>query len=59
MWELYKDLDIVADIKRKRMEWIRRLKRMDHGRVVMKILESKPEEKKKNGKTQNEMIGRC
>ena len=35
LWELYKDLDIVADIKRKRMEWIRHLNRMDHGRVVM------------------------
>lgn len=34
---LYKDLDIVADIKKKRLEWIGHLARMDHRRVVTKI----------------------
>jgi len=51
LWELYKDLDIVADIKRKRMEWIRHLKGMDNGRVVMKISESKPDGRKRMGRT--------
>jgi hypothetical protein len=41
LWELYKDLDIVTDIKRKRM---------DHGRVVMKIFESKPDGRKRKGR---------
>jgi len=50
LWELYKDLDIVAYIKRKRMEWIRHLKRIDHGRVVMKIFESKPDGRKRTGR---------
>jgi hypothetical protein len=27
--KLYKDLDIVADIKKKRLEWIRHLKRIE------------------------------
>lgn len=40
---LYKDSDIIADIKKKRMEWIRHLVRMDHGSVVKKMSESKPE----------------
>jgi hypothetical protein len=31
--ELYKDLDI-ADIKKKRYEWIRHVARMDQGRTV-------------------------
>jgi hypothetical protein len=44
--ELYKDLDIVTDIKRKGMEWIRHLERMDRGRVVLKIFKSKPDGKK-------------
>jgi hypothetical protein len=30
--ELYKELDIVADIKNKRLEWIEHVIRMDHGR---------------------------
>jgi len=42
--ELYKDLDIVAGIKKKRLEWIRNIVRMDQGRAVTKILESKPGE---------------
>jgi hypothetical protein len=39
-------LEIVADIKKKRLEWIGLLVRMDHGRVV-KIFESKPEGRKR------------
>ena len=34
LWGLYKDLDMVADIKKKRLEWIRHLKRMNHRRLV-------------------------
>jgi len=40
--ELYKDLDIVADIIKK-MEWIGHVLRMDQGRTVKKVFESKPE----------------
>jgi len=39
---LCKDSNIEADIKKKRLEWIRYLV-MDHGSVVKKISESKPE----------------
>jgi len=41
--ELYKDLDIVADIKNKRLEWIGQAMRMDQGTRVKKIFESKLE----------------
>ena len=40
--KLYKDLDIEADIK-KRLEWIGHVVRMEQGRTVMKIFESRPE----------------
>jgi len=43
MRELYKDLHIVADIKEERIEWIGHVVRMDEGRTVKKISESKPE----------------
>ena len=36
--EPHKALDIVADIKKKRLEWIGHLARMDHRRVVTKIV---------------------
>ena len=39
--ELYKGLDIVADVKRKRVEWITYVIRMDQGRTVKKIFGSK------------------
>ena len=43
---LYKDSDIVADIKKKRFDWIRHLVRMDHGWLVKKISESKLERRR-------------
>jgi len=36
------DLDIAADIQKKRMEWIGDPVRMNYGRVVKKIFDSKP-----------------
>ena len=41
--ELYRDLDTVANIKKKRLAWIEHVVRMDQGRAVEKIFESKPE----------------
>jgi hypothetical protein len=43
LWELYKDLDTVADIKKITLKWLGHLARMDHGRIIKKILESKLE----------------
>jgi hypothetical protein len=43
LWELYKYLDRVADIKKYRLEWIGHLVRMYQGGVVNKIFESKLE----------------
>ena len=40
---LYKYLDIVGDIENKRIEWTGHVVRMDQGRIVKKIFESKPE----------------
>jgi hypothetical protein len=34
MRALYTDLDIVADIKKKRLEWTGHVVRTDHGRTV-------------------------
>jgi len=41
--ELYKDLDSVAGIKKKKLEWIGQAVRIDQGRTVKKIYESKRE----------------
>jgi len=38
-----KFLGVGADIKTKRLEWVGHLVRMDHGRAVKKMFESKPE----------------
>jgi hypothetical protein len=45
--ELYKDLDIVAGIKNKRLEWILHVVRLVQGRTVKKIFESNPEGSRK------------
>jgi hypothetical protein len=47
--ELYKDLDIVADSKKKRLEWIGHVIRMDQGRIVKTIFESKMEGSRRGG----------
>jgi hypothetical protein len=49
--ELYKDLYTVADIKKKRLEWIGHVVGMDQGRTVKKIFESKPERSRRRGRT--------
>jgi hypothetical protein len=41
--KLYRVLDTVAVIKKKRLEWIGHVLRMDQGRAVKKIFGSKPE----------------
>ena len=56
MRELYKDLNIVADIKCKRLEWIEHVVRMNQGRTIKKIFESKPKESRRGRQT--EMAGR-
>jgi hypothetical protein len=43
MRELYKNLHIVANIKEERLEWIGQVVRMDQGRTVKRIFESKSE----------------
>jgi hypothetical protein len=45
--ELYKELDIVADIKKKGLEWIGHVVRLVQGRTVKKIFESNPEGSRK------------
>jgi len=44
--ELGKDLNIITNIKKKKLERIEHVLRMDQGRTVKKIQESKPEESK-------------
>jgi hypothetical protein len=44
--ELYKDLDIVTDIKSKRLKWVGHVVRLDQQRVVKIVFESKPEGRK-------------
>jgi len=47
--QLYKDLDTVAELKKK-LRWIRHVVRLDQGRRVKKIFESKPEGSRKRGR---------
>ena len=48
--ELYRNLDIVANIKGKRLECIGHVVRMDQGRTYKKIFESKPEGSRRRGR---------
>ena len=48
--ELYKDIDIVAGIKKKKLEWIGHAVRIDQGRTVKEVSESKREGSIKMGR---------
>jgi len=48
--EIYKDLDIVADIKKKSLECAGRIARMDQARTVKKIYDSKSERCRRRGR---------
>jgi hypothetical protein len=45
--EIHKDLDITADMKRKRFEWIGHGIRMEEGRTYKKMFESKMEKRRR------------
>jgi hypothetical protein len=49
MKELYKNVDTVAGFKKKILEWIGHVARMDQGRRNKKIFESKPEGSRRRG----------
>jgi len=42
LWGIYKDLGTVADMKKKRLERIGHVVRLNQGRAVTKIFEGKP-----------------
>jgi hypothetical protein len=48
--ELYRNFDIVANVKRKRLECIGHVVRMEQGTTYKKIFESKPEESRRRGR---------
>jgi hypothetical protein len=50
IWAVNKNLGIVADIEKKRSEWISHTARLNHGRVVNTIFESKLEGRRTVGR---------
>ena len=48
--ELFKHLDVAADIKKKSLEWIGHVVRMGQGRTVKKVFERKPEGNRRRGR---------
>jgi hypothetical protein len=49
--DLYKDLNKIACIKKKRFEWIGHIVIMGHGGALKKISESKPEGRRRMGRS--------
>lgn len=47
---MYRDLDTVADITKKSLDWMGHVVRLDHGRLVKKMFESKPEGRRRMGR---------
>jgi hypothetical protein len=49
--ELYKDLEIVADITKKILGWVCHVVRMDQGKTVKKAFETKQERSRRRGRS--------
>jgi len=47
---VYRDLDTVADITKKSLDWTEHVVRLDRGRLVKKIFERKPEGRRRMGR---------
>jgi hypothetical protein len=43
LYQLYKDLDLVTEIKKRRLHWIGHVERMEESRIPMKLIHSNPE----------------
>lgn len=50
MRELYKNLALVTDINKKRLEWIGHVVKMDQGGKVKKVVENIPEANTRRGR---------
>ena len=48
--EVYRDLDTVADITKKSWGWIEHVVRLDRGRLIKKMFESKSEGRRRMGR---------
>lgn len=47
---MYRDLDTVADITKKSLDWMGYVVRLDHGRLLRKVFESKSEGSRRMGR---------
>ena len=54
---LYKDPDIVADIKTRRLQWLGHMIRMDDNRLIKRVLDVQTRRKENDRKTKIEMVG--
>jgi len=50
IWAMNKNLEIVADFEKRRSDWISHTARLNHGRVVYTIFESKLEGRRRVGR---------
>jgi hypothetical protein len=43
LYQLYKDLDLVTEIRKQRLHWIGHVERMEESRIPIKLINSNPE----------------
>ena len=48
--------DIITEIKVSRLRWIGRIQRMEENEIVKRIMESKPEGRRKIGRPKNRLM---
>jgi hypothetical protein len=56
LYKLYKDLDLVAGIKKRGLHWIGHVERMEESRIPFKLIHSDPEGRRRTGRPRKRWV---
>jgi hypothetical protein len=56
LYQLYKDLDLITEIKKQRLHWIGHVERMEESRILIKLIHSNPEGRQRTGRLRKRRV---
>jgi hypothetical protein len=55
-YQLYKDLDLVTEIKKRKLHWIGHVERMEESRISVKLIHSNSQGRRRTGRPRNRWV---
>jgi hypothetical protein len=56
IYQLYKDLDLITEIKKQRHHWIGHVERMEESRILIRLIHSNPEGQQRTGRLRKRRV---